>query len=434
MLPSSLFPGNGRHSLYSSEAVSPPTTSTVRKAGAPLPDSRSPVWRSTFDEKLAGVIAKSLKTQQAVIREIVTTEPRLSEAAVITRLVQKLLKHASHFSLERREATVRQVLELDSTLDRSDVVAKLNQLALVELPAWVRADFWSREIDPILLTGLKNANQEFEAVLARIQSLCPAVLPSEIRQQHVRYRSGNRKTPGIPPVAGWPDKADCMLREAVALEIKAEREAIRRALQKHREVRPQAIEKRINILRKRLFDAHRSKPSSCSTETDTEPPDLSRKNGAPGRPSEGGRSWSGADLQYLLYHVNHQTVPNIAKALGRSCKSISRKLEDFGLSTAISKRSVGIYSLRDLRKSLHVHHSKLLRWIGEGKLQVAVTKRTVKRGRHRHVKEEGLLLFLENNLNELDLTRIEPDSDIKVLIDEILARQPADSNRRAANA
>jgi signal transduction histidine kinase len=69
-------------------------------------------WQSSFDEKLAAVVGKSLKIQQATVREMVNAEPRVSEAVVVARLVQRLLKHASHLNLERRESEIRQILEL----------------------------------------------------------------------------------------------------------------------------------------------------------------------------------------------------------------------------------------------------------------------------------------------------------------------------------
>lgn len=392
-------------------------------------------WQSSFDEKLAVVVGKSLKIQQATIREMVNAEPRVSEAAVVARLVQRLLKHASHLSLERRESEIRQILELDCTLDRSQVVAELNRLAMASLPAWLSGEFWSREVDPILLTGIRSANQEFEAALGRIQSLCPAVPPSQIQSRHAWYRSGNRKAAGI--AAGlsaeteWPIKADRILREALALERKTEEAAIQRVFQKHRDLRPEAIKRRMMILQKRLADARQSKRFSKSAATGAESLSASQK---PQSQQRCRKSWDGADLQYLWDHVNHQSVPNIARALGRSCKSVSRKLEDLGERTAVSKRSLGIFSLRELRSGLHVRHSTLLRWIAEGKLQVAITKRKLKRGRQQHVREEDLMRFFESNLHELDLTIIDPQSDLRVLIDEVLANQPTEMQRHAANA
>lgn len=253
--------------------------------------------------------------------------------------------------------------------------------------------------------------------------------------RHAWYRSGNRKASGVAADAAaeteWPVTAHRILREALARERKAEEMAIHRALQKHRDIRVEAIKRRMMILQKRLADAGRAKRSLRSAGTDAGPLRAHR----PPKPThQRGKQWDGADLQYLWDHANHQSVPNIAKALGRSCKSISRKLEDLGEKTAVSKRSLGIFSLRELRKGLHVRHSTLQRWIGEGKLQVAITKRKVKRGRQQHVREEDLVKFFENNRHELNLTKIDPQSDIRVLIDEVLAGQPSETQRHAASA
>ena len=80
-------------------------------------------------------------------------------------------------------------------------------------------------------------------------------------------------------------EADQMLREAVAAEIKVEREAILRVSRQHKELR------------------------------------------AGGRPV---RRWEAADLQYLMSHVNHQAPQNIAEALGRSYSSVVRKIQQLG--------------------------------------------------------------------------------------------------------
>ena len=446
------LPHQGCRDVRSSETITPP--SVTQKTAKPTPDVGCRLWQTSFDDKLAAVVGKSLTIQQAAIREIVSREPRLTEAVVTAELVHKLLKRAGHLSLERREAIIAQVLVLDPALDRGDVVTKLNQLALNSLPAWVNADFWSREIDPILLIGIENANQEFKAALGRIQTLYPALLRSQIQQRHACYRSGSRGTPEMPTKADWPPKADFMLRQAVALEVKAEEEAIQRALQRRKDyaVRPDAIKKRMKTLRKRLADSRRQNRLLQGIVTESTLSDASSDNHRP-RAHKHGKPWDGADLQYLLYHVKHQAVANIAKALGRSYKSVSRKLEDFGLGTAVSRDSLGIYSLRELRQGLHVRHSTLLRWIAEGKLQVAITQKPVKKGHQQHVKDEDLLRFLENHLDELDLkkihlvgsilahpvgptesTQVDRMADIQGLIDEVLARRAVAEKRHVANA
>ncbi len=446
------LPHQDSRDLRSSQIISRQTV--TQNTVIPAPKVPNGLWQSSFDEKLAAVVGKSLTRQQAAIREIATREPLLTEAVVTAELVHRLLKRAGHLSLERREAIIAQVLVLDPALDRGNVVTKLNQLALNSLPAWVNADFWSREIDPILLVGIENANQEFKAALGRIQTLYPGLLRSQIQQRHACYRAGNRGTPGMPFEGDWPPKADCMLRQAVALEVKAEEEAIQRALLRRKDyaVRPDAIKKRLKILRKRLADTRRQNRFPQSTVSESTLPDASSDNHRR-RPHKQGKPWDGADLQYLLYHVKHQAVANIAKALGRSYKSVSRKLEDFGLGTAVSRDSLGIYSLRELRQGLHVRHSTLLRWIAEGKLQVAITQKTVKKGHQQHVKEEDLLRFLENHLDEIDLkqihlvgstpahpagstesTKVDRMADIQALIDEVLARRVVAEKRHVANA
>jgi DNA-binding MurR/RpiR family transcriptional regulator len=96
-------------------------------------------------------------------------------------------------------------------------------------------------------------------------------------------------------------------------------------------------------------------------------------------------------------HVNHQAPQNIAEALGRSYSSVVRKIQQLGLSTAVSK-----YSLRDLRRDLHVRHSTIVRWIAEGKLKVTLKKRKLKRGHQQRIREEDLVEFLAKYHQKLD--------------------------------
>jgi hypothetical protein len=93
---------------------------------------------------------------------------------ILTGFVQRLLNKARNANLEIREAAIRQVLQLQPNLDRATVGAHLDHKARAGLPAWVNTSCWSREIDPILLIGIRNGHQEFESVLRRINLLYPS--------------------------------------------------------------------------------------------------------------------------------------------------------------------------------------------------------------------------------------------------------------------
>jgi hypothetical protein len=412
------------------------------------------LWSPTFDETLKNAIGHSLKEQNVVIQEILDVEPRLSRAAVVGRFVRRLLNYASNSNLERRESAIRQILELQPALDREVVVAKLNHMALANLPAWVNSSFWGREIDPVLLIGIRNAHQEFEAVVGRITSLYPTLLLSHIKERHAHYRSKKPKADLMIGESGWSPDADRMLREAIALESKTEREAILRVSRLHKELRLGAIQQRMRMLQRRFTAAQQYQRFVWSEELDQQLLEASKNNnlpqvvasiatehdrsreivykhcerlGIPRQPRKPVRRRNEADLQYLMDHVNHQATPKIAEALGRSYSSVVRKIQQFGLSTAVSK-----YSLRDLRRDLHVHHSTIVRWIAEGKLKVALKKRKVKRGHQQHIQEEDLLEFLEKYHQELNTTKLEPH--IRLAIQDVLTRDSAGCDPRDEGA
>jgi hypothetical protein len=442
--PSLLRPGTtGREKrLAKSQPISTQAASVVERKA---PTNRVELWTPAFDEKLKNAIGNSLNEQNIVIQEILDVEPRLSRAAVVTRFVRKLLNYASNSNLERRESAIRQISELQPALDREAIVTKLNQIALANLPAWVSSSFWSREIDPVLLVGIRNANEEFEAVVGRIRSLFPTLPLFQIKQRHTHYRSKKRHARLTIEESGWPPEANHMLLEAIAIESRTEREAILCVSRQHKELRLGAIQQRMRMLQRRFTSAQQYQRFAWSEKINEQLLEASKNNnlaqvvaciateygrsreivykhcerlGIPRQPRKPVRQWSEADLQYLMDHVNHQATPKIAEALGRSYSSVVRKMQQFGLSTAVSK-----YSLRDLRRDLHVHHSTIVRWIGEGKLKVALKKRKVKRGHQQRIEEEDLLDFLGKYHQELNLAKIEPH--MRLVIDDVLARDSA---------
>lgn len=202
-------------------------------------------WQPAFDCKIRAAIGKSLALQKSVIHELVKAEPRLDKAVVVTRFVEAILKRASLLSLERRETAICQVLQLDPSSTRDGVIKKLNQLATTSLPAWTSSSFWSQKIDPILLCAITNANQELEAAIRQIRSIHPSLAVAQIRERHGRYRSNQTDTTfRTVSASDWPLQADRLLRAAIATEIEAEADAIRRASKKYPEVRVRAIEQR----------------------------------------------------------------------------------------------------------------------------------------------------------------------------------------------
>lgn len=403
-------------------------------------------WRFALEEKLKNALGKSLEEQNIVVREIMELEPHLSRVVVVDRFVRTLLAYAINSNIDRREWAIRRISELEPAFDRRTVVAKLNQMALGSLPAWVSSSFWSREVDPILLIGIRNAHEEFEAAVDRIRSLSPTLTLSQITERYTAYRSKKRDSHFATIESMWPSDADAVLREAIAIENRTEREAILRVLRQHKELRPAAIQQRMRTLQRRFISNQQYGRFAWTEEINDRLLQASKNNdlaevvariasecgrsreivykhcerlGIPRKARKALSRWNEADLQYLMDHVNHQSTARIAEALGRSCSSVGRKIQQLGLSTAVPK-----YSLRDLRRDLHVRHSTIVRWIAEGKLKVALKKRKVKRGQQQHIHDEDLLEFLRTHHQELNLAKLEPH--IRLVIDEALGRNSAD--------
>lgn len=155
-----------------------------------------------------------------------------------------------------------------------------------------------------------------------------------------------------------------------------------------------------------------------------------KRLGIPRQKRQATKPWDAADIRYLLDYMGEKDPRRIANALRRSYGSVVKKIRSLGGSSTVPR-----YSLRDLRRELHLSHTRLARLIQQGKLKVAITRRPLRRGQQQYILEEDLLDFLEKHLEEPELTRVDVTAKIRVLVDEALIKKdrPA-ANRHAASA
>ena len=358
------------------------------------------IWTPHHERDLVAVADQPIAVQKEAIQRIAQSDPRLNPAQVTDHLVDFILKQARNVRLHQRELLIQRILELKPAYTRQDVVKRLNALALKSLPEWANSQFWIRHIDPILLGGIELGRQQVEDAVVKIRNLYPSVSAEAIHAHYRLYRWVDNRRPDRSVEDDWSIEAENILRDAISSEKDLLKAAIQRASREHKEIRHQAIHARLHMLRR------------------------ARERGRIERKAEAHhiqRQWTGADLHYLVYHVGNESVVKIARALKRTTKSVLRKIEDLGLSAALSTHALGVFSLRELRQQLHVRHATILRWIEEGELQVSLAKRKPKRGCAQHVKIADLIRFLQRNQNRLNLLAIDPESDVGMLLGEIAA-------------
>ena len=122
--------------------------------------------------------------------------------------------------------------------------------------------------------------------------------------------------------------------------------------------------------------------------------DKATKLGAPSAPRQTApRPWTEADDAKLLELAGYQPVKRIAQRLDRSERAVRFRLGALGMSAKVTDG----WSLRALRKMLHVSPSRLQHLIGQGILRV----------RDPRIPASSLTAFCDKNRSSLDPSALE---------------------------
>jgi len=288
-------------------------------------------------------------------------------------------------------------------------------------PSWLGEGFWSKEIDLVLLSGTQGGKVERSEAIIRIRRIWP-----KIDAQALSERMEQLASEGLPAYLQdkfWTPEMDGILKAGLKDGRQGQQAAINKILRMHPELRVALVRNRLRQLARRVpWDRTRRRTAypwtpeldallaeACTRsglaanvtevqeETGWPRHVIYRRAHRLGIPSgeHHEQLWTAADRKYVVEHVNHQAVENIAKALGRSVKSVRRKIEEMGLSG----RNEEGYSIRQLAADLHVRPSTVRAWINRNWL---------KRGRRGCIKERELVKFFRNHWQELKWNDLEP--------------------------
>jgi hypothetical protein len=198
---------------------------------------------------------------------------------------------------------------------------------------------WLREIDQILVVGMKYGPRGTQEAVKRVRQLTPELVPAQVwhRMRHLREKErGKSATP-----VDWSESAIEILREGYRSGGRKKTEAI----------------KTVRALYPGLAGYAVSRFARSQGWLDKEQADKGKGDR---------RAWTREEEQELFARAGYEPVKAIAEKLKRSEQSVRFRLK----GQAISARVTDGWSLRRIQQTLHVSHRRLQRLIGSGLLRV----------------------------------------------------------------
>src|SRR5260370_29913101 len=301
----------------------------------------------------------------------------------------------------------------------------MEEVARTGLPRWMDQAFWTTEIDPILLSGLRNASESqcesVETVMLAFPELQVGMIWDRLRRLR-RQRtadlqavvkaccnggveagggeadsSATAQLDGMVPPSGidrrfWRTEVDRILLRGIRTANRLERETVDRVLRKFYELRIGTIWARLRRLQEqRKENGHAGPQFRWTNELDErlvhihEEAGLSaavsgvhsltgwprkailrraHKLGLPTRPLGARRRWTMVEYRFVIESLNHMSVREIAEQIERSEKAVWDMVGQRG----IPARFQDGYTMRELAEKLHMRRLSIQKWVEAGLL------------------------------------------------------------------
>src|SRR5580658_7756804 len=378
-----------------------------------------------------------------------------------------------------QDEVVQRVCSVWPKLSISWLGARMEEVARTGLPRWMDQSFWEIEIDPILLSGLRNASQcqceAVETVLHAFPRLHVGMIWDRLRRLRKQRTEGLQTVVsafaaanGCDPRAAaadgqadssataqadrialpsemeqksWRTEVDPILMSGIRNANRLERETVDKVLRKFSELRIGTIWARLRRLQEqRRENRHTGPPFRWTKELDErlirihEEAGLSaavsgvqsltgwprkailrraHKLGLPTRPLGARRRWTMVEYRFVIESLNHMSVREIAEELGRSEKAVWDMVGQRG----IPARFQDGYTMRELAEKLHVRRLRVQRWVEAGLLH---------RKRNGRIDEASLQSFLYGHPGHLKWHLF--DGDTAFWISELVEAERARVN------
>ena len=270
--------------------------------------------------------------------------------------IDRILLGGIHLGRDGQLKALKQVQQLMPALGVEAIDARMQRIAADGIPTWLKADeFWTTEMDDVLLMGIRQGRAGERNAVAKILRLRPGLRTAVVwrRLNRLRQRKVHPNHRASP--FAWTEAFDTALLHAARVDVFDPAVA---------EVQRLTGFPREAVMRRaRKLGLHTSY-SSASTP------------------------WTDADVRFLLESVQHLSVRVIARELHRSEKAVWRKVGDLGLSAKCEEG----YTVTEVIQRLHVWHRRLKCWVTNGWIKI---------GRNRRITERSLRSFLKEHPDEL---------------------------------
>ena len=344
-------------------------------------------WTMEVDPILLSGIQNASECQHEAVDMVLRAFPRLDVGMIWNRLRRLRRKRTEKLHARFPEPAAANANHLLGT--QADCKADSSAVPHVpfELPARMDQSFWRTAVDPILLSGIRNANrlerETVDRVLRKFSELRISTIWARLRRL-----AEQRKEDG--PAVRWTDELDKQLTYI------------------HQEAGLSAAVSGVRSLtgwprRAILRRAH--------------------KLGLPARPLGSRRPWTLVEFRFVIESLNHMSVKEIADELERSEKAVWNVLGHRG----IPARFEDGHSVRELAAKLHVRRPSIRTWIKADLLH---------KKRNGRISEDSLQTFLYNHPERINWSLL--DEDTTFWVSELLeaertrvsgsrARTPANS-------
>ena len=338
-------------------------------------------WAAEVDPILLNGIQKARQCECEAVKMVLQASPQLHVGMIWDRL-RRLRKQRT----DDLQTTVPGIAASNGCTPQAvptDGEAHSNataQVVRIALASKMDQRFWRTEVDPILLSGIRNANrlhrETVDRALRRFSELRISSIWARLRRLWEQRKENGHN--GLP--FRWTDELDEQL-------IRIHEDAGLSAAVSS--VRSLTGWPRKAILRR----AH--------------------KLGLPTRPLGVRRRWTMVEFRFAIESLNHMSVREIAEELGRSEKAVWDMVGQRG----IPARFQDGYTMRELADKLHVRRLSVQRWVEASLLH---------RKRNGRIDEASLQSFLYSHPGYLKWQLF--DGDTAFWISELLEAERARVN------
>ena len=346
-----------------------------------------PFWSGQVDPILLTGIHQAGECTREAVDIVLRTLPHLNVEMIWDRLRRLQKQRTEDLQAVVPGFATAKVCNPQPTLANSEADSSARVQAIPAAPpSTIDPQFW-REVDPILLNGIRTANrlerETVDRVLRRFSELRIATIWARLRRLQEQQKEKGHNGPPFR----WTDELD------------------KRLISTHEETGLSAAVSSVQSLT--------GWPRSAIVR-------RAHKLGLPKRPQGSRRPWTKVELRFLIESLNHVSVQEIAEQIGRSEKAVWDMVGRRGIPARLQDG----YTMRELAERLHVKGMKVRKWVQAGLLH---------RKKNGRIDEASLQSFVYSHPEHLNWPSFDQDTAfwISELVEAERAKAHGETQTRA---